>query len=681
MDSVIFGPKEQWPPNDDALRALPLNWMNVACADARFRRRTGWMGLAACPSDPRSWTCRIAARPGVFGVAPVRVERLSDVSTADFTLFYFPVDDEEIGDRVSVAAAIAMTRADRGVLRDFSAHDDLAAPFAVAQMQLAVTAEHRSVALALSALERRRIILPEGLRAPFWEGWVVPPGGDDEDLPAFDIARDLFAVFAAGLAAAVDEIPAVVLGGATPATGWRRLADGRMEAEPKTPTRELHDLLVWGDKSESLELLPALASPRDDFDPACYLAASEVAQDAPTERSHLIVLTGFLGSGKTSFLNQFIEYHTGRNELVTVIQNELGDRGVDALLLEGDESVLEVEAGCICCTVAGALMPAVQQLVSRFSPDLIVLETTGVANPLNMVEELRDLDHLVTVEAVITVVDAARFDATLEASDVARGQIAAADTIVLNKCDLVDEERLAGIAAKLRQQNPQVRILRATHGRVNPNELSRSGARLSLPEDEDGARCCCGGHGQQHHDQACCCGHDRDDDDHACCGSHAEHAAHHDEEHCCCGGHDEDQPCCGSHAGKSDHVHTGDQQHCYGHHEHCDHHSHGHSHADHGADGFSVRNIAMPARVDLAALQATLLRCPAQIHRIKGVIHPVEDDEVCVLQFVPGQIEFVRPERPASAAPFLIAIGQNLDDPALAVFWNELSQGGMRAAV
>ena len=672
MDSVIFGPKECWPQNDDALRALPLNWMNVACAAARFRRRTGWMGLAACPSDPRAWTCRVAARPGVFGVAPGGVVRQGSVSTADFSLFYFPIDDEELADRVSVAAAIALTRADRSMLRDFPAHEDFAAQFGIARMQLTVTAEHRGVALALSALERRRIVSLAGLRTPFWEGWVVPPGGDDEDLPAYDIARDLFAVFAAGLAAAVGELPAAVQGTAAPAMGWRRLADGRMEAEPRTPTRELHDLLIWGEQAAPPELLPSQASLRGDFDAARYLAASDATEDAPAERTHLIVLTGFLGSGKTSFLNQFIEYHTGRNELVTVIQNELGERGIDALLLEGDESVLEVEAGCICCTVAGALMPAVQQLVSRFSPDLIVLETTGVANPLNMVEELHELDHLVTVEAVITVVDAARFGVTVEASDVARGQIAAADTIVLNKCDLVDAARLAEIVTELRQHNPQVRILPATHGRVNPNELRRGGARLSQPLDEDDALCCCGGHEQ-------------DPRDHACCGSHAGHRAHHGDEHSCCSGHDDDQPCCGHHPDAPDHVHSGDHPHGHEHHEHCDHHhhghSHGHSHADHGADGFSVRNIAMPARVDLAALQATLLRCPAQIHRIKGVVHPVDDDEVCVLQFVPGQIDFVRPERAVSAAPFLIAIGQNLDDPALAVFWSELSRGGVRAAV
>ncbi len=604
MESVVFGPAGLDPRDDDAFRALPYAFMNVACAAVRFRRRTGWIGLAAASSDPRAWTCRIEARPGVYGILPGHVATTGGIDGADFRLFYFPLGDDETLDRLPLAAALALARiGDADVIRDFPAHPDFAAPFAVATLRLLLGPAHRDVALILEAEERRRTVLPDGLATPDGAAWLVPPGGLDEDLPAHAIARDLFAVLAAGVSTAAGEEPATVLGFAGPGHARRRFADGRIETEVDAEARLLVDAVVWGDVAALP--LPDLRRRADGGEG--LLAAPRSAPEAAS-RPRLMLLTGFLGSGKTSFLNQFIEYHAGRNELVTVIQNELGERGVDQLLLEGDESVMEVEAGCVCCTLAGTLAPAIRRLVERFGPDVVVLETTGVANPLNMAEELAELDDLVELDGVVTVVDAARFHDALAASDVARDQIAAADTVVVNKCDLVDEATLAGVEAAIGAINPQARRLPAVNGRVNPNLLARGAEKVKAAATPRACR---------------------------------------------------DHPT-GLEALRPHRRRPS-----------------GRFHADHGGDRFSVRRIDIPERIDRAALTALLAEAPPSIHRIKGIVRPLDGDGPRILQFVPGQIDFARPEKPVTGSSFLVAIGRDLDDPSLGGFWQALSKGGV----
>ena len=97
------------------------------------------------------------------------------------------------------------------------------------------------------------------------------------------------------------------------------------------------------------------------------------------QRPPLILLTGFLGSGKTSFLQHFIEYQTQRSRFVAVIQNEVGEVGLDGKLL--DYQVTEIDEGCVCCSLVGNLKRAVQGILSQFQPDTIILETYRGGQP------------------------------------------------------------------------------------------------------------------------------------------------------------------------------------------------------------------------------------------------------------------------------------------------------------
>ena len=472
MHTAIFGPDEARRLSASALAALPNTWMATACMHPGFRAASGWLGLAWCGGALHTWTCRIAERPGIYGLWPGTVDAEADPATANFEIFYFPGDDDPMRDLMSIPGAIAVSAPGAATaFRDFPRHPDLAAACAIGELRLALTHPGRSLGIALAADICRRIVAPDGV-ADGKGGWLVSPGTDEESLPTFSLARDLFRVLAAGVAAATGVSPNTPQRSLTPAGLHLRHADGTLEATPTGGVR-LTEILAWGADADSLwpdVRHPAPPTPYELCDRVC---ADAVATGAiPRDRPELIVLSGFLGAGKTSFLNQFIEFHAAHDRLVGVIQNEIGETGVDVHMLEGDRSVLTLDAGCVCCTLAGSLGAGLRRLASDLSPEVVVLETTGLANPLNLTVELGDIADLADLRAVVTVVDAARFWETLDASEIAAAQIAAADTVVLNKCDLVDEVARAAIESEIRQRNPGAQVITAEYGRVPPARIA-----------------------------------------------------------------------------------------------------------------------------------------------------------------------------------------------------------------
>ena len=206
-----------------------------------------------------------------------------------------------------------------------------------------------------------------------------------------------------------------------------------------------------------------------------------------TELIPVSVLTGFLGSGKTSLLNTLLKDPMLANACVVI--NEFGEIGIDHLLVEtADENIVELSSGCLCCTIRGDLIDTLNNLVERRTAgsikafDRIVIETTGLADPAPVLHALMRDDLLlqrVKLEGVITVVDGFNGMATLDAHEEAVKQVAVADRIVLTKLDLLEgkkgEDMLFAIIARLRKLNPSARLLTTHRGEATAERLFNTG--------------------------------------------------------------------------------------------------------------------------------------------------------------------------------------------------------------
>jgi G3E family GTPase len=180
------------------------------------------------------------------------------------------------------------------------------------------------------------------------------------------------------------------------------------------------------------------------------------------------IVTGFLGSGKTTLLNHILNNRQGLK--VAVIVNEFGDINIDSqLLVAVDENMVQLANGCICCTINQGLVDAVNSIVNRSeSVDYLVIETTGIADPLPIVRSFTttELQQVTRLDSVVTVVDAASFTSEHYGSEAALNQLIFGDIILLNKTDLVTPEVLTELEDYIRSIKPNARIILTEHGRV-----------------------------------------------------------------------------------------------------------------------------------------------------------------------------------------------------------------------
>lgn len=178
------------------------------------------------------------------------------------------------------------------------------------------------------------------------------------------------------------------------------------------------------------------------------------------------VLTGYLGTGKTTLLNRILSENHGRR--YAVIVNEFGEIGIDNdLIVDADEEVFEMNNGCICCTVRGDLIRIIEGLMKRKGTfDAIIIETTGLADPAPVAQTFFVDDEVrarASLDAIVTVVDARHILQRLEDSHEAEEQIAFADVILLNKTDLVDASDLARVRQRIRAINAQATLHETQH--------------------------------------------------------------------------------------------------------------------------------------------------------------------------------------------------------------------------
>ncbi|HZW11783.1 MAG TPA: GTP-binding protein [Noviherbaspirillum sp.] len=236
------------------------------------------------------------------------------------------------------------------------------------------------------------------------------------------------------------------------------------------------------------------------------------------------ILTGFLGAGKTTLLNRILREPHGHK--IAVIENEFGQENIDneILVQDSNEQIVEMNNGCICCTVRGDLILALGTLAQKRDAgelqfDHVVIETTGLANP-GPVAQTFFMDDEVAIhymlDAVITVVDAKHGMQQLDEHEEAQRQAGFADRLLLSKTDMVSSEEIEVLTARLKRINPRAPVGKVDFGKVPISEvLDLRGFNLNdkleidpdfLAEEEHahehhecGAHCSHGDHGYAHH--------------------------------------------------------------------------------------------------------------------------------------------------------------------------------------
>lgn len=313
------------------------------------------------------------------------------------------------------------------------------------------------------------------------------------------------------------------------------------------------------------------------------------------------LLFGFLGSGKTTLARHLLA-ERAPDVKTAVIVNEFGEVGIDGDILRGDNvDVVELNSGCLCCTLRGSLMLAVEELRDKSGVERVIVEATGIAQPAELLETLADssLESGLDIGPLVTVVDVFKFPKLVSMlGDFYVDQIEHADIVLLNKIDLVTPAQLEEATRQIRSLNPRADLIYAEQGRVRPQELfeKRSEGLIDRMVAEGVGEAA---HAHEHH--------------------HRDHGQeHHDHDH--------------------DHDHD--------------------PHADAPAQSFVVRGSGTATRAGIDRFFGGL---PDNVWRAKGFVHV--DGQPSLVQYSLGQLE-VTPAA-AAQAEAIVFIGNGMDRAAI----------------
>jgi G3E family GTPase len=187
----------------------------------------------------------------------------------------------------------------------------------------------------------------------------------------------------------------------------------------------------------------------------------------------IVLLSGFLGSGKTTLLKQILSWDSDLTGTIVIV-NEFGEVGIDGSLLKDSGSdVVELTSGCICCTLSADLQQSLEKIYEQFSPQRILIESSGLADP-TAISSLLDrgtLSRLMTLQRIITVLDADLWEARENFGTLFFNQLEMANVILLNKIDLLAEDQVSLFLEEIHTAIPGSQVIPTIHCRVDPETL------------------------------------------------------------------------------------------------------------------------------------------------------------------------------------------------------------------
>ena len=262
------------------------------------------------------------------------------------------------------------------------------------------------------------------------------------------------------------------------------------------------------------------------------------------------VYSGFLGAGKTTLIKKMLS-EALKDEQVVLIENEFGEIGVDGgFLKEAGIEIREMNSGCICCSLVGDFATSLKEVMSKYTPDRILIEPSGVGKLSDVMKAVKDAidEHDVILNSAVAVVDASKAKMYIKNfGEFFVDQIESAGTIVLSRTQNISEDKLKQAIELIREHNPKATIITTPWDALDAKDIleTMEGAKdlekelmeeviKNRNKEEEEEECCCGHHHHHHHhddDEECCCGHhhhDDDDDDDEHEHHHHHHHHHHD---------------------------------------------------------------------------------------------------------------------------------------------------------
>ncbi|RHQ16226.1 cobalamin biosynthesis protein CobW [Lachnospiraceae bacterium AM48-27BH] len=395
------------------------------------------------------------------------------------------------------------------------------------------------------------------------------------------------------------------------------------------------------------------------------------------------IISGFLGAGKTTFIKKLLEEAIA-GEQVVLIENEFGQIGIDGGFLKNSGiEIREMNSGCICCSLVGDFGKSLEEVLTKYQPDRVIIEPSGVGKLSDVMKAVRDVASTldVVLNSAVTIVDASKCKMYMKNfGEFFNNQIENAGTVVLSRTDVVD-------AAKVQQDVELIREHNASASIVTTPCSQLSGAQLleiiekpdtmaeDLMREVEERRAHEAEHDHEHHH------HHHDDDDECECGCHDhdhEHHHHHDDDddECECGCHDHDHEHHHHHDDDDDECECGCHDHDHEHHHHdhdddcdCGCHDHDHHHHHHHADevftSWGMENVAPCKKEELEAFLQDLSKGDVygQVLRAKGMIPSETEGEWYYFDLVPEEYE-IRKGQPDYTGKVCV-IGAKLDEEAL----------------
>ena len=384
------------------------------------------------------------------------------------------------------------------------------------------------------------------------------------------------------------------------------------------------------------------------------------------------IISGFLGAGKTTFIKKLLEEAIS-GEQVVLIENEFGEIGIDGgFLKDAGIEIREMNSGCICCSLVGDFGKSLEEVLTKFKPDRVIIEPSGVGKLSDVMKAVKDVaaNLDVVLNSAVTIVDASKCRMYMKNfGEFFNNQIAYAGTIVLTRTDIAPAEKVRAAVSLLREQNDKCAIVTTPVAQLSGSQLLEIIEKPDTMEEELMAEAIKAYEAHEHehhhhhdHDGECGCGHDHHDHDHD--HDHHHHGEDHDgyEDH-----HDHDH-----HDHDHEHHHEHGEACGCGHDHHHDHdHGHeGHHHADDVFTSWGMENVEALSKDQLETILKELAYGAefGDVLRAKGMVPGEKEGEWYYFDLVPEEYE-IRTGKPEYTGKVCV-IGADLKEEELKKVFN-----------